>query len=77
MHSSSLRIAAETKGRLDRLRVHPKESYNAIIDRLIESYTDPEPLSPEEIRGIEDALEELKQGKFSTHEQVKKELGIS
>ena len=38
---------------------------------------DDEPLSEEEIEGIEKALQDLKEGRFYTHEQVKKKLGLS
>jgi len=77
MHTSSLRVNPETKTRLDRLKVHQRESYDRVIDRLIDSYHDDEPLSAEEIEGIEEALRELKEGRFYTHEQVKKKLGLS
>ena len=77
MHTSSLRVHPETKTRLERLKVHPRESYDKVIDRLIDSYHDDDPLSEEEIEGIEEALRDLKEGRFYTHEQVKKKLGLS
>jgi predicted transcriptional regulator len=77
MHTSSLRVNPETKTRLEKLKVHPRESYDKVIDRLIDSYHDDEPLSDEELEGIEEALRELKEGRFYTHEQVKKKLGLS
>ena len=77
MQTSSLRVNPETKNRLDRLKAHPRESYDRVIDRLIDSYHDDEPLSDEEINGIEEALQELKEGRFYSHEQVKKKLGLT
>jgi predicted transcriptional regulator len=77
MQTSSLRVNPETKSRLDSLKVHPRESYDRVIDRLIDSYHDDEPLTEEEIEGIEEALQDLKEGRFYTHEQVKKKLGLS
>ena len=77
MHTSSLRVNPETKTRLEKLKVHPRESYDKVIDRLIDSYHDDEPLSDVELEGIEEALRELKEGRFYTHEQVKKKLGLS
>jgi predicted transcriptional regulator len=76
MHTSSLRVNNGTKSRLERLKLHPRESYDRVIDRLIDSYHDGEPLGREEIEGIEEALRDLKEGRFSTHEQVKKKLGL-
>jgi predicted transcriptional regulator len=77
MHTSSLRVSPETRSRLDRLKLHPREPYGRVIDRLIDSYHDDEPLTDEEIGGIEEALRDLKEGRFYTHEQVKKKLGLS
>ena len=77
MQSSSLRVNQRTKSRLERLKVHPRESYDRVIDRLIDSYQDDEPLTGEEIEGIEEALRDLKDGRTYTHEQVKKKLGLS
>ncbi|MGA2935327.1 MAG: hypothetical protein ABSD81_09260 [Methanomicrobiales archaeon] len=77
MQTSSLRVNPRTKSRLEKLKVHPRESYDKVIDRLIDSYHDDEPLTEEEIKGIEEALQDLKEGRLYTHEQVKKKLGLS
>jgi len=77
MQTSSLRVDQKTKSRLEKLKVHPRESYDRVIDRLIDSYHDDEPLTDEEIEGIEEALQDLKEGRTYTHEQVKKKLGLS
>jgi len=77
MQSSSLRVNPKTKSRLEKLKVHPRESYDRVIDRLIDSYHDDEPLTEEEIEGIEEALQDLKEGRTYTHEQVKKKYGLS
>jgi predicted transcriptional regulator len=77
MQTSSLRVNPRTKSRLEKLKAHPRESYDRVIDRLIDSYHDDEPLTEEEIEGIEEALQDLKEGRTYTHEQVKKKLGLS
>ena len=77
MQTSSLRVNPKTKSRLEKLKVHPRESYDRVIDRLIDSYHDEEPLTGEEIAGIEEALRDLKEGRTYTHEQVKKKFGLS
>jgi len=77
MQTSSLRVNPRTKSRLEKLKAHPRESYDKVIDRLIDSYHDDEPLTEEEIEGIEEALQDLKEGRTYTHEQVKKKLGLS
>ncbi|MDD1669059.1 MAG: hypothetical protein LUO97_04570 [Methanomicrobiales archaeon] len=77
MHTSRLRISPWTKQRLDRLKQTPEESYDQIINRLIDFSEDDEPLSEEEIAGIEESFCELEEGRFFTHEQVKTRIGLS
>ena len=77
MRTSSLRVSSATRSRLDGLKLHPGESYEKVIDRLIDSYHDDELLTGEETEGIEEALNDLMEGRFYTHEQVKKKLGMS
>jgi predicted transcriptional regulator len=76
MTSTSVRIDSHTKHRLEELKIHPNESLNEVIARLIDSYLDTEPLSEGEIRGIEEAIAELKRGQYKTHDQVKRDLGL-
>jgi len=77
MRTSSLRVSSATRSQLDGLKLHPGESYEKVIDRLIDSYHDDELLTGEETEGIEEALNDLMEGRFYTHEQVKKKLGMS
>lgn len=65
-----------TKGTLERLRDfknHERESYEEVIINLMD---EKEILTPEEISDIQEALEEVKQGKTKPIELVAKELGI-
>ncbi len=77
MPSVCLRVKPDTKARLDEMKIHDRESYDEVIERLLDSCIDEEPLTAEEIEGMEEALAELKQSKFATHSDVKKELGLS
>lgn len=77
MPASSVRLDRETKEKLDLLRVHPRESYDAIIRRLADSRIDDEPLTDEDMMEIDEALREIRKGRYYTHEQVKEELGLS
>lgn len=36
--SKSLKISVETKAELDKLKVHPRQSYDEIINILIEAF---------------------------------------
>lgn len=69
-------IRQETKARLDELKRHPRETYNDVVDRLASMATDDEPLNEETLKRIEDAIEDLKQGRFYTEEEIEAELEL-
>lgn len=77
MQASSVRLHKTTKEKLDLLRSYPKESYDSIIRRLAESRIDEEPLTDEDRNEIDEALTEIRKGHYYTHDQVKRELGLS
>ncbi len=77
MSSVCLRVKPDTKTRLNEMKIHERESYDDVIERLLDLCTDEEPLTDKEIEGIEEALAELKKGQFVTHSDMKKELGLT
>lgn len=77
MQSTSIRIRPETRDGLARLRKHPRESFDDVISRLIESATDDEPLSEETLRTIEKSLREYREGIYYTHEEILEDLGVA
>ena len=83
---TTVQIDNELKERLNRLKVHPRESYNDLIARLIDSYS-PDVASreslietieilsdPEMMSGIARGLEDVKTGRTKTLDQISKEL---
>lgn len=73
---TTIQVEKGVKNKLDSLKIHPKESYNKVIERLIEIGTDEGELSDETIRGIEKSLEDIKAGRILTMKQVKERAGI-
>jgi predicted transcriptional regulator len=73
---TTIQIHRSLKAKLEKLKIHPRESYEKVIQRLIESSTDREPLSAEEIKEIEEGLADIKAGRVYTTIELKKELGI-
>ena len=83
---ATVKIDNELKERLNSLKIHPRESYNDLISRLIDSYSPDvasreslietlEVLSdPEMIRGIARGLEDIKAGRTKTLEQITREF---
>ena len=76
MQVPCLRVNQHVKERLDKLKIHPRESYSDVIERLLSMTIDDEPLTQEEIEGVHESLQEFKSGHSVTHEQIKKDLGL-
>ena len=73
---TTIQVSREVKELLDELKHHPREPYDSVIRRLIESRIDNEPLSKETLRRIEEALEDVKAGRVCTTGDVRRELGF-
>ncbi|MHB1493700.1 MAG: DUF7557 family protein [Thermoplasmataceae archaeon] len=73
MTISTIQIKEETKKRLQSMKLHPRETYEDVIERLIEDLSE---LDEETKAEIEEARNEIASGKFVTHEQLKKDLGL-
>jgi predicted CopG family antitoxin len=74
--ATTIYIRKDLKGQLDDLKLYPKESYSDVIERLVSVAIDDEPLSAEVIRGLEDALEDIKKGNLISEEDIKAEFGV-
>ncbi|MFH1358966.1 MAG: antitoxin VapB family protein [archaeon] len=86
---TTIQIDEDLKEKLDELKLHHRESYNALIQRILENCTlnsmDNESLiatievlsDPDLMRGIKEALEEENRGEKGTSlEDLKKELKL-
>jgi predicted transcriptional regulator len=71
----TIRISPRNKSRLASLKETPGESFDSVINRLIDFYDDP--LTREDIQAIRESLEDLKHGRVFTHEEVKEKLGLT
>lgn len=86
---TTIQLDEKIKEKLDKLKIHHRETYNELISRLIghsssrnigrESLIETiEVLSdPETMRNIAEALEEYKQGEGIDFEKVKRELHLN
>jgi predicted CopG family antitoxin len=75
MEKTTIQINIETLKRLKSLKSVEKQSYDEVLNNLIDN-SEEEILSEEEIEDIKIALENVKRGKIKPIEQVAKELGI-
>ncbi len=76
MEKTTIQINVETLDRLKDIKSSERESYNEIVNKLIDNYEE-ESLTKEEIDEIQKSLEDLKNGRVYSIEEVAKELGIS
>ncbi len=83
---TTVQIYQELKERLNHLKIHPRESYNDLISRLVDSYYPEtadrdslietiEVLSDAELmKGIARGLQDVKAGRIKTLDRVYREM---
>jgi len=76
VEKTTIQINSETLGRLKSLKNSERQSYDEVINNLIDN-SEEESLGEEEIEDIKIALENVKRGKVKPIEQVARELGIT
>ncbi len=76
METTTIQISRPLKRKLEKLKAYPNETMDKLIERLADSNIDYEPLSKEELEGIEQGLKDIREGKVYSLSQVRKKLGI-
>ena len=71
--STTIQIKEEVKAVLERMKLFNRETYNDVIERLIE---DARNLDEVTLRSVKAAVTEIDEGKFTTHEKLKDEMGF-
>ena len=74
--TTTICIDPKVKDKLASLKYHPRESYSSVIERLTNLAIDEEPLSDEAIKGIEEALEDIKYGRLHSEEEIMNEFDL-
>jgi len=72
---TSVRMRTDTKALLDDLKLNPRETYDDVVRRLAESAYDDEPMTPEEIKAMEEGIADIKAGRVFTLDEIMKECG--
>ena len=81
---TTIQLDEKTKEKLDKIKIHHRESYNELLQKLIEVYGKSEAIEetleiisdPEAMREIAEALDSYNAGKRKTLAQFRKELGV-
>jgi predicted CopG family antitoxin len=71
--STTIQIKESIRDSLNANKIHSRETYSDVIQRLLE---DQKELNDETKREIEKAVKEIESGKYRTHDDVKDELGL-
>jgi predicted transcriptional regulator len=70
---TTIRISREVKSQLDKMKLFERETYNDVIENMIEDNLE---LNEKTKREIAKARKEIKEGRFISHEEIKKRLGL-
>jgi phage-related protein len=73
---TTIQIQSTTKEKLESVKTHPRETYDEVVNRLLDMACDQEPLSEETLKKIEEGVREIREGKTRTLEEIAEEMGI-
>ncbi|HKZ60673.1 MAG TPA: hypothetical protein VJ547_12635 [Candidatus Thermoplasmatota archaeon] len=71
--TTTVQIDRTLKARLDAMKLHSRESYNDVLERILEDLED---INPAAMRRYDEILRAVKAGKFKTDEQLRRELSL-
>lgn len=74
--STTIKLGTATKARLDGIKIHPRETYDDVINRLVDCAIDEEPLSDETLAHLKEAMEDVKAGRVRPMKDVMRDLGF-
>ena len=76
--ATTIQMEESTKRALERVKLFPRETYNQIVERLLQRELEEEEavLSPKAVKNIEQAIEDVKAGRLYSTKEAKKRLGI-
>ncbi len=75
MAKTTVQLRPETKEKLDDLKLHPRETYDDLINRLADAAYDDESLSDDEIEDIRASEKDIAAGRVRNLRDIMKELG--
>ena len=73
MATTTIQLSQEMKRILGEMKLHPRETYEEVLERLLEDLRE---LNEQTKKEIEEAIRDIKAGKYRTHQQLKDELGF-
>ncbi len=71
--TTTIQLSQDMKKVLEGMKLHARETYEEVLERLLE---DLQELNEQTKKEIEQAVRDIKAGKYRTHQQLKDELGF-
>ncbi len=75
METTMIQLKKKTVARLQELKRYSRESYDEVINQLLDD-SEVEVLTEKEIKEVEEGLEDIKQGRVQSIEKVAKNLNV-
>jgi predicted transcriptional regulator len=75
MGTTTIQVGTDTKEKLNGLKIHPRETYDDLINRLVDAAYDDEPLSDEERDDIRASERDITAGRVRDLKEIMKALG--
>lgn len=72
-NNSTIQLSVKVKKQLDKIKISSSESYNNVIEYLLEDYKE---VNEQTKRDIEEALEDVKAGRVISQKELEKEYGL-
>ena len=73
MATTTIQLSAELKRRLESMKLHPRETFNDVLERLVEDLRE---LDKETLAQVEEARAAIRAGRYLAQEQVRKAMGL-
>lgn len=71
--TTTIQINEDIRDILNDMKMHPRETYNDVIERILEYFQD---LNTQTKKEIKKTLEEIDSGMYKSLDQIIKELGL-
>jgi len=73
VETTTIQLSQEMKRILGKMKLHPRETYEEVLERLLEDLRE---LNEQTKKEIEQAVRDIEAGKYRTHEQLKAEMNF-
>ena len=71
--TTTIQVEENVRDVLANLKIHTRETYNDVLERLIEDFQE---LNEETKKEIQKAIKDFESGNYKTHAEAKKVLGL-